>query len=126
MEPIIPLAKCESIRLQLVNRAAQVDQINDVALPKPQRVLQSQHNSDQAEDYRPEVGHSRLSACADHLQLFKCLLAGIDRVLTERLLDPEQTVVLSCPLRTAQGAGFYLIGTDTYGQIRNSRVFRLP
>ena len=126
MEAIIPLSKCEIIPLQLVNRAAQVDQINDVALPKPQRVLQSQHNSDQAEDYRPEVGHRRLSACTDHLQLFKRLLACIDRVLTKRLLDPEQTVVLSCPLRTAQGAGFYLIGTDTYGQIRNSRVFRLP
>jgi len=126
MEPIIPFSKNEVLLLQLVNGAAQVDQIDDVALPKPQRVLQSQHNSDQAEDYRPEVGHRRLSACADHLQLFKGLLAGIDRALTERLLDPEQTVVLSSPLRPAQGARFYLIGTDTNGEIGNSGVFRLP
>ena len=126
MESIIPLSKREILLLQLVDRAPQVDQINDIALPEPQRVLQSQYKTDQAEDYRPEVGHRRLSVCTNHLQLFEGLLASIDRTLAEGLFDPEQTVVLSCPLRPAQGAGLDLISTDANSEIGNCGVFRFP
>jgi len=102
MESIIPLPESEILLLQFVDGAAQVDEVDDVALPEPQGVLQREDKPDQTEDYCPEVGQRRLSDCADHLQLFKGLSAGIDRAFTERLLDPKQSVVFGCPLRSAQ------------------------
>ncbi len=41
MEPIIALSESEILLLQFVDRVPQVDQVDDIALPKPQGVLQS-------------------------------------------------------------------------------------
>ena len=98
MEPIIALSESEILLLQFVDGVPQVDQVDDIALPKPQGVLQSDDKPDQTEDYRPKVGQRRLSNRAGHLQLCKRLSAGIDRPVTQRLLDPEQPVVLGCSL----------------------------
>ena len=41
MEPIIALSESEILLLQFVDGVPQVDQVDDIALPKPQGVLQS-------------------------------------------------------------------------------------
>ena len=98
MEPIIALSESEILLRQFVEGVPQVDQVDDIALPKPQGVLQSGDKPDQTEDYRPKVGQRRLSNRAEHLQLCKRLSAGIDCPVIQRLLDPEQPVVLGCSL----------------------------
>ena len=98
MEPIIPLSESEILLLQLVDGAAEVDEVDDIALPKPQGVLQSEAKPNETEDYRPKVRQRRFSNRAGHLQLCKRLPAGIDRPVTEGLLDAEEPVVLGCSL----------------------------